>query len=88
MPFAPPRICGCGNRVVHGERCACQAKADAARKARHDQNRPSAAKRGYGGKWREARVTFLAAHPKCERCGAPATVVNHRTPHRGDLKLF
>jgi len=27
-------------------------------------------------------------HPTCVRCGAPATVVNHKIPHRGDMKLF
>ena len=88
MPFAPPRICGCGHRIAHGERCQCQRKADTERKARHDENRPNAAKRGYGGKWRAARVTFLAANPKCVRCGSSAEVVNHIVAHRGDLKLF
>lgn len=53
----------------------------------------TAAERGYGGKWQKARLTFLAANPLCCRCEAkgrliPATVVNHRIPHRGDLKLF
>lgn len=53
----------------------------------------TAAERGYGGKWQKARLTFLAANPVCIRCEArgimtPATVVNHRIPHRGDLKLF
>tara|TARA_R110002072_G_scaffold38314_4_gene110901 strand:+ start:8683 stop:9030 length:348 start_codon:yes stop_codon:yes gene_type:complete len=64
------------------------------------QRRPSwrtdkrkTAERGYGGKWQRARKVFLDANPLCERCEAagrmePATVVNHRIPHRGDLKLF
>lgn len=35
----------------------------------------------------------LTKQPLCERCLregriTPATVVNHRTPHKGDLKLF
>lgn len=88
MPMRAPRICGCGHRVPAAERCACQQKADAERKARHDQNRPTAAQRGYGSKWREARLAFLAAHPACTRCNAPATIVDHITPHRGDRKLF
>lgn len=51
------------------------------------------AERGYGGKWQRARISFLAKHPLCERCSkegraVTATVVNHRTPHRGDQKLF
>lgn len=51
------------------------------------------AERGYGGKWQRARTAFLSAHPMCERCAREgvstiATVVNHRIPHRGDIKLF
>ncbi|WP_159981905.1 MULTISPECIES: HNH endonuclease signature motif containing protein [unclassified Novosphingobium] len=51
------------------------------------------AERGYGGKWQKARETFIAANPLCVRCDdkgltTVATVVNHRVPHKGDLKLF
>lgn len=51
------------------------------------------AERGYGSKWQRARTQFLEKHPNCERCERegriePATVVNHRAPHRGDTKLF
>lgn len=51
------------------------------------------AERGYGGKWQRERATFLDANPVCERCEnlgrmTPSTVVNHRVPHRGDMKLF
>jgi hypothetical protein len=47
----------------------------------------------YGARWRRARLVFLAANPLCERCSkagktTAATVVNHRTPHRGDYSLF
>ena len=38
--------------------------------------------------WRDARSAFLAEHPACARCGAPATVVDHTVPHRGDPVLF
>jgi 5-methylcytosine-specific restriction protein A len=50
---------------------------------------------GYGWKWRKAREVFLSMHPLCEcaECRAlgrilPASVVDHRTPHRGDITLF
>ncbi|WP_420024395.1 HNH endonuclease signature motif containing protein (plasmid) [Cereibacter azotoformans] len=88
MPGKPPRICGCGRKVPAGLRCECQAKRDAERKARFDKTRPSSSARGYTSKWERARADFLAAHPFCRRCGAPATVVDHIIPHRGDLSLF
>lgn len=60
-----------------------------------DQQRGSAAKRGYGRKWAAARLAFLQKHPvcECEECkasGRPqlAEVVDHITPHQGDQKLF
>ena len=84
MPSRPPRICTCGRVVAAGERCACQR----VRKAQHDRARPNANARGYGSKWRTERAAFLAAHRVCVRCGAASTVVNHKVPHRGDLKLF
>ena len=31
---------------------------------------------------------FLASHPVCERCGEPATLVDHRWPHNGDEVLM
>lgn len=43
-----------------------------------DARRGSAASRGYGKEWRELRDIFLAAHPRCVGCGAPATVAHHR----------
>lgn len=77
-----PRICPCGHKVAYGEACACQRRAARAR--------PSAAKRGYGSKWRAAREEYLAAHPICAtpECGAAATVVDHVKPHKGDMALF
>jgi 5-methylcytosine-specific restriction enzyme A len=58
-----------------------------------DRERPSAARRGYGPRWRRARAAFLAQHPLCATCRAhgrvvPATVVDHVVPHRGDQRLF
>jgi len=58
-----------------------------------DRERPSASRRGYGPRWRRARAAFLARHPLCASCRAqervaPATVIDHRTPHRGDPERF
>jgi len=53
----------------------------------------TACERGYDARWRKARESFLQDRPLCERCEAvgvttEATVVDHRTPHRGDVGLF
>ena len=89
MPVAAPRVCGlCGGVHRSGERCPKAIERDRERKARHDEQRPSASERGYGVKWREARAAFLAKHPKCVKCGAPATVVDHVIAHKGDMRLF
>jgi 5-methylcytosine-specific restriction enzyme A len=58
-----------------------------------DRARPSAARRGYGRRWRRARAAFLARYPLCATCRSqgrvvPATVVDHVVPHRGDQRLF
>jgi 5-methylcytosine-specific restriction protein A len=68
-------------------------KSAAAVKRELDRQRPSAARRGYGSRWRRARAAFLARHPLCAACRSqgrvvPATVVDHVTPHRGDQRLF
>lgn len=51
--------------------------------------------RGYGYAWQKARARHLDSHPLCVMCEAEipsrvtvATVVDHRTPHRGDMTLF
>ncbi|WP_333822423.1 HNH endonuclease [Pinisolibacter sp.] len=89
MPIAAPRVCGlCGGVHASGIRCSKAIARDKERKARHDEQRPSARERGYDGKWQQARAAFLAKHPKCAKCGEPATVVDHVIPHRGDKRLF
>lgn len=61
----------------------------------YDQQRGSAAARGYDHKWRAARDRFLRQpeHMFCEEClrngkHELATVVDHRIPHKGDERLF
>jgi 5-methylcytosine-specific restriction endonuclease McrA len=97
---SPPGIAAAGFRVVEqplpskpmlhrppGFRSAAQVKREL------DRERPSAARRGYGLRWRRARAAFLALHPVCAGCRAqgrvvPATVVDHVVPHHGDQTLF
>jgi 5-methylcytosine-specific restriction protein A len=63
---------------------------------RPDQRSPEAAayRRWYNtAAWRHVRKAQLQAQPLCERCRlknflVPATVVNHKKPHKGDWSLF
>ena len=70
----------------------CEAHKQQTRR-QEDQRRGSAASRGYGHRWRQAREGYLRAHPlcvECERQGrlTPATDVDHIKPHKGDRTLF
>lgn len=72
------RSCAVGRRSLAG--------------ARPDR-RGSAASRGYGHKWRQARLGHLRSHPLCAKClkqnlTTAATVVDHVIPHKGDMELF
>jgi 5-methylcytosine-specific restriction protein A len=85
MPYAAPRHCFRHHWLFSGTRCPdCERES----KARAEARRPIATDRGYDGEWRKARGQFLADHPTCASCGAPATVVDHVTPHKGDRALF
>lgn len=63
-------------------------------KTQADQQRGTAAQRGYDNTWRKARLAFLRRHPLCEICQehgmvTPAKHVHHRdkVKHRPDLRL-
>lgn len=89
MPVRAPSVCGyCRKAHPQGETCHAVAKMQKERKARFDQKRPTANQRGYNGEWAKARKQYLAAHPLCCRCGAPASVVDHIKPHKGNQTLF
>jgi 5-methylcytosine-specific restriction endonuclease McrA len=70
--------------VPAGRRCSrCVAASDKAR--------GTAAARGYDAQWQRESKAFLA-RPENQRCacscGKLADVVDHRTPHKGDMLLF
>lgn len=44
---------------------------------RYEDNRLSAAKRGYGKSWQGLRLLVLREEPLCRECDAPATDVDH-----------
>jgi 5-methylcytosine-specific restriction protein A len=75
---------GC-HALVKSGRCPVH---DLKRQYYRDHPRGSSTARGYGQRWRKARARFLREHPWCVLCGAPATIVDHRVPHRGDPRLF
>jgi len=84
MPQRPGRACirpGCGARAT-GSYC------DKHRPVHKDTERPSAYMRGYGKRWQRASKAFLRMNPWCVECERPATVVDHRKPHRGNRRLF
>ena len=88
MPVRAPRICSCGKMVPSDAKCPCQIQRAAERKARFDKTRPNSSQRGYNREWANARARFLRQHPYCVACGALASLVDHKTPHRGDQTIF
>lgn len=88
MPTKPPRVCPCGHLTPSDTPCACQKRRELERKARFDATRPSARARGYDREWDIARADYLTRNPLCRRCQAPATVVDHIQPHKGNKRLF
>jgi len=78
---------GCAN-LHHNKSGYCD---DCTRKHAVDytDGRESSNSRGYNYKWREFSKKFLAFHPTCAICGAPATVTDHRdTPAEIMLDLY
>lgn len=79
MPWAPAKGCiepRCPNRASGAGSARC-AEHQSARRAAQDATRASARARGYDKAWERVRAAFLAAHPRCGQCGAPAVDVDH-----------
>ena len=59
----------------------------------YDRDRGTRTDRGYDNRWLRARSVFLKQHPLCAICETegritPATLVDHRVPHRGNMVFF
>lgn len=57
----------------------------------YNRQRGSSHRRGYDARWRKESVAFLEEPGNrycCCGCGRVANVVDHRIPHRGDMRLF
>lgn len=91
MGLTPKKPCkkpGCGELTKTG---FCSKHT--ALERRYDQERESSAKRGYGHRWRGARLDFLSKNPLCVEClgigrVTAASVVDHIKAHKGDMRLF
>lgn len=96
MPSKPKHPCkypGCNVLIFSGAYCSAHTQKRERYPAGSSERRASAAKRGYGRRWREESKAYLASHPWCEEClrqgrRVPATEVDHRIPHKGDQRLF
>ena len=91
MAMAAPRPCtwpGC-SAIGASFRCVKHAR-------QADRERGTARERGYSAAWERARAGFLSAHPLCQCADCdegrkrlmPASVVDHKVPHKGDKALF
>lgn len=87
MPWKGKQPCtfpGCG-KLSDSSRCEEHRK-QATRE--YERRRGSAARRGYGKRWREAADRWLIEHPWCVRCDGLAEEVDHIIPHKGEVKPF
>lgn len=88
MPSKSMKPCGkpfC-SKLTTGYYCEDHKKKDT-------DTRGSAYQRGYDGRWRKYRDSFLSKNPFCVECSKEgeyvvATVVDHIIPHKGDKELF
>lgn len=100
----PKQVCGSRPHCAALVECPLRFCAACVAKGAGKDTRPSAAQRGYDGKWSVCRKAFLEKHPWCEglrlQPGGPVVVhthagrlqqaglVDHIVPHRGDKRLF
>ncbi|MDR3591570.1 MAG: HNH endonuclease [Negativicutes bacterium] len=92
MPIKPKSPCCHPGCTALTEQRYC-ARHDKKERNRHDQQRGTAASRGYGSKWQRYRKQYLQDHPLCISCECkgeltPANIVDHIIPHKGDQTLF
>jgi len=91
-PLSPCRHPGCYT-LTRQSYCDKHIAQHQRQSRRQQDNRESAARRGYGKKWRQESKQYLASHPWCVSCLAagrrtPAVEVDHIKSHKGDKKLF
>ena len=87
-PDKPCRAMGCGSLIPAGRQPPYCEEHRKEKRRREDQDRPSAAKRGYDRRWRRFREWFLRQKPLCEECKeqgrtTAAKEVHHIKPIKG-----
>jgi 5-methylcytosine-specific restriction protein A len=93
-PYAPQHPCGFPGCPILVDSIHRRCERHRTQERREiDQNRGSAARRGYDSRWRAARKRYFAIHPLCVECQrmgrlSAATIVDHIVPHKGDPNLF
>lgn len=84
MAYRAPTICSkCRRPRPAGQRCACQPVERAP-----DPRNAERAKPYSTPEWKALRADQLRRYPTCAKCGAHATVADHKRPWRGDRRLF
>ncbi|MDO8616860.1 MAG: HNH endonuclease [Dehalococcoidia bacterium] len=80
-PHTPCRIARCPLPAKRGGLCASHLSA-------YERGRNPLRRGVYGPDWRKVRDAYIAEHPLCEKCGAPAQQVDHIIPiSRGGARL-
>ena len=92
MPSLPLKSCSVAGCSETTKNTLCEYHLSKRRKEA-DSRRGSSHSRGYGRKWQEYRLRYLAKHPLCVRCleagiTMKGIVIDHIVPHRGNKKLF
>jgi 5-methylcytosine-specific restriction protein A len=80
MPHAAMRPCaqpGCPNLVAGSRGPRYCAEHLRQIRAHQDEQRGTAAERGYDAEWQRLRREYLRQHPLCTQCGEIATHVHH-----------
>jgi 5-methylcytosine-specific restriction enzyme A len=89
MPHRALQVCATGGCPELVERGHCDTHRRArrrtqaqARRAQGDPSMGGGRNGAYRGKWPTRRAAFLAKHPSCVDCGAPATEPDHVPPRQ------
>jgi len=90
MPLKPLRPCGRCKQLHNQKRCPiCEPERRKQSASRREQEHLHL----YSTDWKKLRLMILMEQPLCVECKShgrltPASVIDHVTPHKGDMALF